>query len=739
MTTGALNASGLLSSLLKVKTIKTPSLPTTLTPTSVRFLATPRASICVNVQNRACRSSTKSTRRTRSEAKVVERTVFLSFFDSDWDLDAEAKTSKPRTRTTKKTAKKLKAIVKSDTKATAEALFAAMAPTEKETKKKVKVASQARAGQKTVTNLSPAVQPQAGKLQKISAPKLKLPAILIKKAMATKKVADHSAKRMLGHGRIKPLVFGQLSLPLTLPATPEVISTVKSSAGRVPSGIPRGCKTKGRASRAVSAVRVHKALLSSALPRILAAAKPTHTGVRYTTGVTTTYKTVRPRETSTVHTTRSNRSSGNTRVQLHRRQNAAKINSRDIFAVQKTPVQANTQTIAVEKTRNGVTVRAHFISHEGKFIFAGSEQVRPTNTQNRIGTPHALWAPGLMSEERPLIRNFGTPGGGVPGGETALEERIPEEEAVVEETFVALLLEQLKMGPQSLESNQLWESFNSYLFTTRFAPITGFITREEWNSQLKTAMQLAVRYTPVIDENGMRSLTGIHQDAAKILGIDTDTFAQWEDHLDQESIARHLAPEGARPSGQLSSVLDKRIGIIASETFPVGNRETAIGMDQETDLQWAVARIAMIQSREKKLSTAQSLINSLNEQNMHAAARFLALLVRHSEINELGVREDTLLAPWSKEDLNMLTSRLMNSQTWGIVSHRSFRQHLTPLENKQINRFVYSANYDSAVEKLNEVDVFEISDEEFWRLVDATGHGETLMEDALVRMVQSYR
>jgi hypothetical protein len=678
--------------------------------------------------------------------------VFMTFFDSDWDLDDEAEKSKPRakstTRTSKKTAKKLSAIVKSDTKATAEALFAAIAPSKQETKKNAAIANRVHTGQKTVTKLNSAVRPPVCRQERIKAPKLKPPVILTKKAMETEKVADHSAKRMLGHRKIRPFVFGQLVLPLVLPTTPETRSTVMSSVDPTPSGRPRGCRTKGSTPKTVSAVRVHKALLSSAVPRVLAAAKPTHAGARYaihtmatpkSSVVSSAHSADRANKVGTVTTTPSSRSRSSSVVHVHRRQSGTEIKNRDIFAMQKAPARVNTQTITVEKTRNGTTVRAHYVNHNGEFIFAGWEQVHPTNTQNGLGTPHGLWAPGLMSEERPLIRNFGTPGGGVPGGETALEERLPEEETTVEEAFVALLLEQLKMGPQSLKSDQLWESFNSFLFTTRLAPVFGFITgEEEWNSHLKTALQLAIRYTPVINENGMRSLSDIQRDAAEILGIDVDKFAQWEDRLDQESIAKHLAPEGTRPQGQLPNILNKRIGIIASEKFPIGNRETAIGMDQETDLQWAEARIAMIRSREKKLDTALSLINSLNEQNMHLAARFLALAVKHSEINELGVREDSLLAPWSKTDLGTLVSKLMNSQTWGIVSHRSFRQYLSPIENKQINRFVYSANYESAVEKLNAVDVFEISDEEFWRLVDATGHGETLMEDAIVRMVQSY-
>lgn len=88
---------------------------------------------------------------------------------------------------------------------------------------------------------------------------------------------------------------------------------------------------------------------------------------------------------------------------------------------------------------------------------------------------------------------------------------------------------------------------------------------------------------------------------------------------------------------------------------------------------------------------------------------------------------------WSKKQVDGLISRLMNSEAWEVVSHRSLRQYLTPDQNRFINGSVRKANFGDPVKALNEVDVMSISDEEFFNMVDEVG-GDVVWDDVFRRI-----
>jgi hypothetical protein len=88
---------------------------------------------------------------------------------------------------------------------------------------------------------------------------------------------------------------------------------------------------------------------------------------------------------------------------------------------------------------------------------------------------------------------------------------------------------------------------------------------------------------------------------------------------------------------------------------------------------------------------------------------------------------------WSKKQIDGLICRLMNSEVWDVVSHRSFRQHLTLNQNRFINGSVRKANFGDPVKALSEVDVMSISDEEFFNMVDEVG-GDVIWDDVFRRI-----
>ncbi|MBT3182756.1 MAG: hypothetical protein HN337_09660, partial [Deltaproteobacteria bacterium] len=49
---------------------------------------------------------------------------------------------------------------------------------------------------------------------------------------------------------------------------------------------------------------------------------------------------------------------------------------------------------------------------------------------------------------------------------------------------------------------------------------------------------------------------------------------------------------------------------------------------------------------------------------------------------------------WKKDEVKELVKELMHGDTWNVASHRSFRKHLTPVENLSMNRIISEANYD---------------------------------------------
>jgi len=81
---------------------------------------------------------------------------------------------------------------------------------------------------------------------------------------------------------------------------------------------------------------------------------------------------------------------------------------------------------------------------------------------------------------------------------------------------------------------------------------------------------------------------------------------------------------------------------------------------------------------------------------------------------------------WKKDEVKELIKELMHGDTWSVASHRSFRKHLTPIENLSMNRIISEANYDITIQPLREMDIASTPEEDFWGAVEEAGENEVL-------------
>ncbi len=327
------------------------------------------------------------------------------------------------------------------------------------------------------------------------------------------------------------------------------------------------------------------------------------------------------------------------------------------------------------------------------------------------------------------------------GGEGALQLPLFEDQRVsVEERLALLVIEQLKRGPESLERDRMWELFNAYLYVHRRVDTAEKLTSEDWKGYIRSALRCAVRHTPTIGAEGVRSPIDVHRDAARILGLTPAAFDEWEEHFGQEGIAEMLFAEGvvtplmtsgASIKQRLLEGLDVQIGVCANAVLGRGEQDFAITRPQEMDLQWSVARISMIESADARIRAGALLAASLGRTNRAAAGRFLALVAKHSSLNDHPPAASPLSPRWSKAEFGALVERLATAETVEVVTHRSFRRYLTPEQNAFVNEAVYTANYTRAVERMNAIDVMEVSDEEFWEAVDETGTYDIFVDNLI--------
>jgi hypothetical protein len=191
----------------------------------------------------------------------------------------------------------------------------------------------------------------------------------------------------------------------------------------------------------------------------------------------------------------------------------------------------------------------------------------------------------------------------------------------------------------------------------------------------------------------------------------------------------------------LANNLRQRLAERARTAFARPDQDEAISWSQECDLQWQVARLSRLPSTAEKADALAQRVRALAAaMKRRHAARFLALAVRHSRVNELPPHEGSLAPAFAKAEIKGAILGIMAGAAWDIASHRSFRRYLSTRENRAINLMIASANYHSAVEQLRAIDVYEEGAfDKMLAAVQATGQSETIFDAIFNDMVERAR
>lgn len=396
-------------------------------------------------------------------------------------------------------------------------------------------------------------------------------------------------------------------------------------------------------------------------------------------------------------------------------------------------------TVAHRGSENSTKV--HFIESDGRVEFAGAERGSSMGATQPL--PTALPIP-TFSPAGILRDGMVEPGHGLPGRAPHERDGSDESEAELEEQLASLVLDQLKVGPDSSKAASMLTRLNNYLVNNGFATRGQVVTPAAWIRMVRRALGFVVRSVPIFDAEGLRSVQAIGHDAAATAGMDFTTFRAWEGAFDTDFLSEQLfrtpgISDDSVEAGvtqRLESGLRKRLPAIARATVSSDFVDPAIGLAGEANLQWGIGVISAMEGVELKVRAAMDFLFSVYKKNPKAAGKGMALIIRHSTVTERDIVEQPLFERWSEAEVRSLIGSIMRSDMWEIMSQRAMRAHFSdePHVNAFFNEAIFNANYSRAIEDLNRIDVTRVSDEVFWNAVEQTGAEETLIDAAIARM-----
>lgn len=296
--------------------------------------------------------------------------------------------------------------------------------------------------------------------------------------------------------------------------------------------------------------------------------------------------------------------------------------------------------VVMNATVGDIPVRRHYVEHDGRHVFAGWEgAATPLPVAQTQVAPHEHWTHIWMAKEGARVLGLG-----MPGGETAFRPTPGELQGrELEARFVSLIISQLGMGPESLTDPSILDSFNKYLAKEK--GIGDPLSEKEWGAYLSDALRFAVRYTPIFGESGIRAITEVKDDAARVLRVERERFYEWEDHFGMEMISEHLfegesseflALPDSNVRRRLYLALSDGLAMRAGITLDMPT-EAGVSHADETKMQWEVAIASMIEDPAVKARVIKERIAFLmNDGKTELAGRMLALIVGHSEVGENG-------------------------------------------------------------------------------------------------------
>jgi len=411
-----------------------------------------------------------------------------------------------------------------------------------------------------------------------------------------------------------------------------------------------------------------------------------------------------------IHTTHRMHTSSHASIRgIKRRQKGAPLSmGRDIFVYERPGPSVDARLIAIPARRGDTMVREYVYRSPRGDVFAGWEQ-RSSQAQMRP-SPATYALPAPLSH---IVQSGSVMGLGNAGGEI-----LPDIESE-EDALVAAIIEQLQQGPASLNAD---------------SPLAPGIHH---------ALYFALLHAPLMDDRGARTIPAIYADAAEMLSIDMTIFARWEEFFrtddmlaaiarDPKIFSRSLPPLG----GGIRQKLEEFVGVQASRLFGGWNEINALTHDQEMVLQWLAVRLSNLDP-ETRIEDAASHISNLHRQNFKAATRLLAMIIKNSTLNETRPQSDAVVKRWNEKQVVRLMKRLMDHGLDDVVSHRSFRAHLTEGENKLINQGVPQSTLGWRYDHMRNTDID--NDARFNAELDRIDSDGELQDEAIRRMIESFQ
>lgn len=306
------------------------------------------------------------------------------------------------------------------------------------------------------------------------------------------------------------------------------------------------------------------------------------------------------------------------------------------------------------------------------------------------------------------------------------------------EELLACIMEQLQQGPLSLADDDIRIRVNSLLPDN----ITR-IDHDSWKALLQETLLIAFQNVAMFDKVGMRGRAVILADAALLLEIDPEFFAEWEECFAMDCIAESLAgydvpsirfvPERYEP---LICAVQDQLGMRANGAFAASDYRDALPYSLETEIQWRAARLTAIPDSDRKVATAAVQIAKLAQKDKVAATRVFALIVQYSEVSRRCSTANAPVRRWSREDLRALVAHFAEGAPW-ILSSAHLRSQLSPWENKAFNKLIYSANYEHARRRLNRLDPKQPV-ERFLDLLEESGQRDEVLHDIWRDMARNF-
>lgn len=381
-------------------------------------------------------------------------------------------------------------------------------------------------------------------------------------------------------------------------------------------------------------------------------------------------------------------------------------------------------------------LRVHYQVEGDQAVFAGVEVLdrRPAQLSSAD-----VWLPRAIGNQNDAQRDLNTVFGFVSraGGESTLPQYEVDSDSSVGHRLLELLVLQLKNGPGSLADDSARLKFNLFLKGNHHVPFGASLEKDQWHALITKSILYAMANVPAFDKSGMRDAAAIYEDAAWILGIDSSQLRAWEDFFGLDSIFEHLLsgelPQ--KPAGIDAPFEDLlHYALLGEVEFRAA---AALGKMDEVALEWDVARISMIEEPQSKIKAAFEFVYALAKRGKIAAGRALALIVAHSKVSENKGVADSLASRWTEGEVAQLIERIMGSDAWAVASHRTFREYLTPDENKRVNKFVSYGNLGSAVAIIKDIDVRTTTVDEFFAAMEKTGRMPQLLDRAEEMMLNA--